>query len=54
MIRTEIQTYFEEAKKFRDELPITSQGALYTTHDLHMDIPDHPGISFRNHKNTCR
>lgn len=40
----EIQKYFAEAKKFRDDLPITSQGALYTTHDLHVDIPDHPGI----------
>ena len=40
----EIQTYFDEAKKFRDELPITSQGALYMTYDLHIDVPDHPGI----------
>lgn len=40
----EIHTYFTEAKKFRDELPIASQGALYTTYDLHIDIPDHPGI----------
>ena len=40
----EIQNYFAEAKKYRDDLPITSQGALYTTHDLHVDIPDHPGV----------
>ena len=40
----EIYDYFAEAKKFRDDLPITSQGALYMTFDLHIDIPDHPGI----------
>ena len=39
-----IHDYFAGAKKFRDELPITSQGALYMTHDLHIDIPDHPGV----------
>ncbi len=41
---TEIYDYFADAKKYRDELPITSQGAFYTTFDLHIDIPDHPGI----------
>lgn len=40
----EIQSYFAEAKQFRDELPITTQGALFTTHDLHVDVPDHPGV----------
>ena len=40
----EIYDYFADAKKFRDDLPITSQGAFYTTFDLHIDIPDHPGI----------
>lgn len=39
-----IYAYFAEAKKFRDDLPLTSQGALYMTFDLHIDIPDHPGI----------
>jgi prephenate dehydrogenase len=39
-----IYAYFAGAKKFRDELPLTSQGALYMTFDLHIDIPDHPGI----------
>lgn len=39
-----IYDYFDEAKKFRDGLPITSQGALYLTYDLHIDIPDHPGV----------
>lgn len=40
----EIQSFFQEAKIFRDELPITSKGALFTTYDLHVDIPDHPGV----------
>ncbi|WP_342509862.1 prephenate dehydrogenase [Sporosarcina sp. FSL K6-2383] len=40
----EIYDYFAEAKKYRDDLPIASQGAFYTTFDLHIDIPDHPGI----------
>lgn len=39
-----IYDYFADAKKYRDDLPITSQGAFYTTFDLHIDIPDHPGI----------
>ena len=41
---TAIQNYFSEAKKYRDDLPITMQGALYMTHDLHIDVPDHPGV----------
>ncbi len=40
----EIYDYFAGAKQFRDDLPIAAQGALYTTFDLHIDIPDHPGI----------
>ncbi|MER2090617.1 MAG: prephenate dehydrogenase [Sporosarcina sp.] len=39
-----IYDYFAGAKKFRDDLPLRSQGALYMTFDLHIDIPDHPGI----------
>lgn len=39
-----IQTFFQDAKEFRDELPITSKGALFTTYDLHVDVPDHPGV----------
>ncbi len=41
---TDIETYFERAKKFRDDLPITTQGAFYTAYDLYIDIPDYPGI----------
>lgn len=40
----EIYNYFEHSKIYRDELPITSRGALYMTYDLHIDIPDHPGV----------
>lgn len=40
--------FFDNAKKFRDRLPATYegavQGALYMTFDLHIDIPDHPGV----------
>ncbi|MCZ2259458.1 prephenate dehydrogenase [Sporosarcina sp. G11-34] len=41
---SEIYEYFSRAKKYRDELPITTQGALYMTYDLHVDVPDHPGV----------
>ncbi|MGG0668208.1 prephenate dehydrogenase [Lederbergia citrisecunda] len=40
--------FFSDAKEFRDRLPSTSQGAvqgaLYMTFDLHIDVPDHPGV----------
>ena len=43
----EIFAFFERSKKVRDGLPSTfagaTQGALYMTFDLHIDIPDHPG-----------
>lgn len=38
-----IYKYFEEAKKFRDELPARKKGALPSFYDLFVDIPDHPG-----------
>lgn len=44
----EIFDFYAQAKAFRDALPTTSQGAvqgaIYMTFDLHIDIPDHPGI----------
>lgn len=44
----QIYDFFADAKKFRDQLPSTFegaiQGALYMTFDLHIDIPDHPGV----------
>lgn len=39
-----IQQYFKQAKEVRDELPIAVSGALYSVYDLHIDIPDVPGI----------
>ena len=43
----EVLSFFKEAKQYRDDLPSTykgaTQGALYMTFDLHIDIPDHPG-----------
>ena len=44
----EIYDFFAEAKDYRDHLPSTFdgavQGALYMTFDLHIDVPDHPGV----------
>lgn len=39
-----IEHYFTRAKFVRDELPITSQGAMYSVFDLHIDVPDYPGV----------
>lgn len=39
----QIETFFAEAKTFRDDLPINQQGALYSTYDLYIDVPDYPG-----------
>lgn len=43
-----IQQFFDEAKQFRDQLPSVNQnevqGALYMQFDLHIDVPDHPGV----------
>ncbi|QTD42175.1 prephenate dehydrogenase [Sporosarcina sp. Te-1] len=40
--------FFAEAKQYRDQLPSTTegavQGALYMPFDLHIDVPDHPGV----------
>ncbi|VDH01686.1 Arogenate dehydrogenase [Lysinibacillus sphaericus] len=43
-----IQQFFDQAKQFRDNLPSVTkdeaQGALYMQFDLHIDVPDHPGV----------
>ncbi|MDQ0213689.1 prephenate dehydrogenase [Oikeobacillus pervagus] len=36
--------YFAQAKKFRDQLPITSKGAIPSFYDLYVDVPDYPGV----------
>lgn len=38
-----IENYFGDAKKLRDSLPF-SAGALFTSFELHVDIPDYPGV----------
>ncbi|EON72898.1 prephenate dehydrogenase [Lysinibacillus sphaericus] len=39
----DIQNYFAVAKDLRDELPI-SAGAMFTSFDLYVDVPDYPGV----------
>lgn len=39
-----IYMYFEEAKQFRDGLPIRQKGAIPSFYDLYVDVPDTPGI----------
>ncbi|PPA71260.1 prephenate dehydrogenase [Jeotgalibacillus proteolyticus] len=36
--------YFNEAKQFRDNMPILQKGAIPSFYDLFVDIPDYPGI----------
>ncbi|WP_017728020.1 prephenate dehydrogenase [Halalkalibacterium ligniniphilum] len=36
--------YFEEAKAFRDGLPVHKKGAIPSFYDLYVDVPDHPGV----------
>ena len=38
-----IMNYFEEAKQFRDGLPVREKGAIPAFYDLFVDVPDHPG-----------
>lgn len=40
----EIEAYFSRAKEVRDNLPITTQGAMFTVFDLYVDVPDYPGV----------
>jgi prephenate dehydrogenase len=39
-----IYTYFQEAKDFRDGLPVRKKGAIPSFYDLFVDVPDHPGV----------
>ncbi|MGR3764827.1 prephenate dehydrogenase [Rossellomorea sp. NS-SX7] len=39
-----IYSYFNEAKVFRDELPVLSKGAIPAFYDLYIDVPDYPGV----------
>lgn len=40
----EIENYFNTAKRIRDELPINTQGAMFSVFDLYVDVPDYPGV----------
>ncbi|TFE03216.1 prephenate dehydrogenase [Jeotgalibacillus sp. R-1-5s-1] len=39
-----IFSYFEEAKEFRDNMPILQKGAIPSFYDLFIDVPDYPGV----------
>lgn len=39
-----IKSYFEDAKVFRDGLPVRKKGAIPSFYDLYVDVPDHPGV----------
>ncbi|WP_163100990.1 prephenate dehydrogenase [Peribacillus alkalitolerans] len=36
--------YFQQAKDFRDGLPVQEKGALPSFYDLFIDVPDYPGV----------
>ncbi|WP_050615424.1 prephenate dehydrogenase [Bacillus testis] len=39
-----IYAFFQEAKEFRDDLPVRSQGAIPAFFDLYVDVPDYSGV----------
>ena len=39
-----IYDYFNDAKEFRDDLPILEKGAIPSFYDLFVDVPDYPGV----------
>lgn len=40
---SEIFTFFEEAKKVRDDIPVHQEGTIPSFHDLYVNVPDYPG-----------
>lgn len=43
-LQTEMFQFFEEAKTYRDTLPLRHQGAMLSSFDLYVDIPDKAGM----------
>lgn len=41
---SDIEDYFTTAKRIRDDLPINTQGAMFSVFDLYVDVPDYPGV----------
>ncbi|MEK3994730.1 prephenate dehydrogenase [Psychrobacillus sp. FSL K6-2365] len=41
---SDIEEYFATAKRVRDDLPINAQGAMFSSFDLYVDVPDYPGV----------
>ncbi|MGN1402439.1 MAG: prephenate dehydrogenase [Bacillus sp. (in: firmicutes)] len=39
-----LYAFFDEAKEFRDDLPVREQGAIPAFYDLYVDVPDYPGV----------
>ena len=39
-----IYDYFQQAKQFRDGLPLKEKGAIPAFYDLFVDVPDYPGV----------
>jgi prephenate dehydrogenase len=39
-----ILTFFQEAKHYRDGLPLKEKGAIPAFYDLFVDVPDYPGV----------
>lgn len=37
-------SYFQDAKEYRDGLPLRKKGAIPAFYDLYVDVPDHPGV----------
>lgn len=39
-----IESFFQTAKVYRDNLPADTKGALPSFYDLYVDVPDYPGV----------